>query len=241
MKLKPEILFEDDHLVVIHKPANYLTIPDRFKLDKPNCYAYLNQKYGKVFTVHRLDKETSGLLVFARTESAHRTLSLDFQRRKIGKIYLALVDGNIHHEEGRIEAPLEPHPFKAGEMRVSHKNGKASLTEYKVIERFRQYDLVEVNLKTGRTHQIRVHFAYLGHPLAVDSTYGNSDGFYLSKVKKKYNIGKYEEERPLMSRVTLHATGLEFNHPETEEVMRITSDLPKDFRAVLNQLRKWGQ
>ncbi|MFQ5448233.1 MAG: pseudouridine synthase, partial [Saprospiraceae bacterium] len=120
--------------------------------------------------------------------------------------------------------------------------GKSSLTNYKVMERFQNYTLVEANIKTGRTHQIRVHFQSAGYPLAVDSLYGGKKAFYLSSVKqRKYHLGKNQEERPLMSRSTLHAARLTFEHPRTAERLTFEAALPRDFAAVLKQLRKWAK
>ncbi|MCB0593445.1 MAG: RluA family pseudouridine synthase, partial [Phaeodactylibacter sp.] len=127
-----------------------------------------------------------------------------------------------------------------GKMTVA-KKGKSAVTHYKVAERFRQFTLVEARIETGRTHQIRVHFESIGHPLAVDSLYGRREAFFLSEVKlKRYQLGRDEEERPLMSRMPLHAWKLALEHPHTGERMEFEAPLPKDFAAVLKQLRKWG-
>jgi 23S rRNA pseudouridine955/2504/2580 synthase/23S rRNA pseudouridine1911/1915/1917 synthase len=120
--------------------------------------------------------------------------------------------------------------------------GKASLTLYRVMERFRNYTLVEANIKTGRMHQIRVHFQSIGYPLAVDAIYGRTEAFLLSAVKQnKFQLGKEQEERPLISRSTLHAARLAFDHPRTGQRMNFEANLPKDFDAVVKQLRKWGK
>lgn len=241
MKDTPTILFEDDDLIILNKPAHYLTIPDRFVLEKPNLTGFLKNRLGDVFIVHRLDKETSGVIIFAKNAAAHRNLSMQFEARTVDKIYLALVEGNVHQEEGEINQPIANNMRDSGKMVIA-KRGKTSLTLYKVAERFKNYTLVEANIKTGRTHQVRVHFESAGYPLAVDALYGRKKEFLLSQVKmKKYQRGKKEEERPLMSRTTLHAKTLSFDHPTTLERMTFEAELPKDFRAVLNQLRKWGK
>ena len=166
---------------------------------------------------------------------------MQFEARTVDKIYLALVEGTVHKEEGEINQPIANNMRDKGRMIIA-KRGKPSLTLYKVVERFKNYTLVEANIKTGRTHQVRVHFEVIGYPLAVDSLYGRKDAFLLSEVKmKKYRRGKdVIEEKPLMSRTTLHAAKVTFNHPTTNESMTFEAELPKDFRAVLNQLRKWG-
>ena len=241
MKNNPTIIFQDDDIVIVNKPPNYLSIPDRFTPSKPNLVSFLNQKFEKVFIVHRLDKETSGIICFALNEEAHRNLSLQFEKRTTEKIYLALVNGNIHNDEGIIDKPIAKHSVVAGKMIVASR-GKPSVTHYKVVERFRNYSLLEMNIKTGRMHQIRVHLQSESYPLAVDSMYGGEDSFLLSKVKmRRYKSGKENEERPLMSRCTLHSFRLSLDHPTSQERVSFEAELPKDFNAVIKQLRKWGK
>jgi 23S rRNA pseudouridine1911/1915/1917 synthase len=239
--MKLDIIYEDDHIVLVHKPAGVLTIPDRFDSTKDNMLGLLQRRYERILTVHRLDRETSGLLLFARTEAAHRNLSIQFEKHTVDKFYYALLDGALHHDEGEIDKPIGDHPAVAGKMAVVAW-GKPSLTFYRVIERFKRFTLAEAQLKTGRTHQVRVHFASIGYPLAVDPLYGRRPAFYLSEVKgKAYKSGKFsEEERPLLGRTSLHAHRLRFDHPATGERMEFSAPLPKDFQAVLTQLRKWG-
>ncbi|MCO6478138.1 MAG: RluA family pseudouridine synthase [Phaeodactylibacter sp.] len=240
-KLKPDILYEDEHLIVANKPPGLLSIPDRFAPEKPNLLALLTHEYSKVWTVHRIDRETSGLICFARNEEAHRHLSLQFENRTVEKTYLALLDGISIPDEGTIDRPITESHKEVGKMTVA-KKGKEAVTHYQVAERFRQFTLAEVRIETGRTHQIRVHFESIGHPLAVDSLYGRREAFFLSEVKQKgYHLGREKEERPLMSRLPLHAWKLALDHPRTEERMEFEAPLPKDFAAVLKQLRKWGK
>lgn len=235
-----DALFEDEHILVVNKPAGLLTIPDRFG-NKDSLQAALERHYGKVFVVHRLDRETSGVLCFARSEAAHRHLSMQFEQHTVDKYYHVLLDGVLHHEEGEIDKPIGEHPTIAGKMAIVPR-GKPSLTFYRLLERFQRFTLVEALLKTGRTHQIRIHFQSIGYPLAIDPLYGRRSALYLSEIKgKSYKSGKYsEEERPLMDRTSLHASRLRIDHPETGERMEFTAELPKDFQAILNQLRKWG-
>jgi 23S rRNA pseudouridine1911/1915/1917 synthase len=240
MKNQPIIIHQDDDIVIVNKPANYLSIPDRFKPDLPNIQHFLKTKFGQIYTVHRLDRETSGIMIFAKHDIAHKALSTQFENRIVEKIYLALTSGNIHNEEDIIEKAIGKHPAVSGKMIVT-KKGKPSVSAYKVIERFKHYTLVEVNIKTGRTHQIRVHLQAIGYPLAVDPLYAKKEAFFLSEVKgKKYKKQREVEERPLISRCTLHAQKLSFNHPSTDERLTFTTDAPKDFSALLKQLRKWG-
>ncbi len=234
------ILHEDEQMLIVNKPPGLLTIPDRTG-GKESLLGLLEHRFGKVFVVHRLDRETSGVLCFARSGEAHRHLSMQFEHHTSDKFYLALVDGVLHHDEGEIDKPIGEHPTIPGKMTVAN-SGRPSLTFYRVAERFKRFTLAEVLIKTGRTHQIRVHFQSIGYPLAVDALYGRRPALYLSEIKgKAYKSGKYsEEERPLMDRTSLHAARLRIDHPVTGERMEFKAELPKDFAAVLNQLRKWG-
>lgn len=235
-----EILHEDDAIVVINKPPGLLTLPDRFAADKPNLMGELTRRFGKIFTMHRLDRETSGILVFAKTEAAHRQLSIDFEKRAVDKIYLALLDGVLHVEEGEIDKPIGESPVHPGKMIISNL-GKPSMTLFRVRERFKNYTLVEAKILTGRQHQIRVHFLSNGYPLAVDAIYGRRSELFLSEIKlKKLKQTKDEEPLPLMNRTTLHAFRLALNHPTTGERLEFEAPLHKDFQAVLSQLRKWN-
>lgn len=233
-----ELHYQDDLLLVVSKPAGLLTIPDRFG-NKDSLQSALERDFGKVFVVHRLDRETSGVLCFARTEAAHRHLSMQFEHHMVDKYYLVLVDGNVHQEEGEINKPIGQHPTIAGKMMITNR-GKPSLTFYRVLERFKHFTLLEALLKTGRTHQVRVHFQSIGYPLAVDAVYGRRPAFFLSEIKgKAYRSGKFsDEERPLMERTSLHAYRLRLDHPGTGERLEFKAELPKDFSAMLKQLRK---
>lgn len=240
MKIKPTIVHEDDDLIIVNKPPHLLTIPDRYDPTKPNLYHWLNERYGKVFVVHRLDRETSGILCFAKNEVAHKNLSQQFEGRSTQKIYYVLVEG-APQDSGVINKPIAKSMTTTGRMVISDR-GKESVTHYEVVERFKNYTLLTADIKTGRTHQIRIHFESMGYPLAVDKIYGRKEAFLLSEIKlRKYRLGKNQEERPLMSRTTLHAYQLSMNHPSTGERLHFTADLPKDFSAVVKQLRKWGK
>ena len=157
------------------------------------------------------------------------------------KTYLALLDGAAIPETGTIDRPIAESRTQPGKMVVA-KKGKSAVTHYKVVERFRLFTLVEARIETGRTHQIRVHFESIGHPLAVDSLYGRREALNLSEIKQKgYQLGREQEERPLLSRMPLHAWKLALAHPHTEARLELEAPLPKDFAAVLKQLRKWSK
>lgn len=237
---KLEVLYQDDCLVVVNKPADILTIPDRFVPEKPNLLDLLQAEYGQVWVVHRLDKATSGAICFALDATTHKALSRQFQERQVRKLYHALVEGCPHPPEGEIDRPIAPHPTVPGKMMASSK-GKMALTHYRVLTRFRDYTLMEADIKTGRTHQIRVHFSSIGHPLVVDPLYGKRDALLLSEIKRKhFRIGQDSVERPLLNRLSLHAHSLQITHPQRNEILKIEAPYFKDFRAVLNQLNKWN-
>jgi len=215
-----------------------LTIPDRFDKNEPSLSQLLKKQLGDVFVVHRLDRETSGVIVFGLTADAHREMSRVFENRGVQKTYLALVLGEVKAEQGTIDHAIRENKSRPGTAEI-HQSGKASLTEFSVIERFRGHSLVEAKPHTGRLHQIRIHLARIGHPLAIDEKYGGGRAIYLSTIKRGYRPKPDQDERPLMSRLTLHASGITFPHPTTGAMMSINAPLPKDFRSVLNHLRKW--
>jgi 23S rRNA pseudouridine955/2504/2580 synthase/23S rRNA pseudouridine1911/1915/1917 synthase len=235
-----EIIYEDEHLLIANKFSGLLTIPDRFRPDIPNLYQELKKIYTNIYIVHRLDKGTSGLICFAKTKETHKLMSQQFEARKPEKHYYALVKGTPINPKGVIEAGLSPNTN--GTMRIDLKRGKPSTTNYEVKESFASYALVDVQIMTGRMHQIRVHLKHLGHPLAVDVAYAQKRSLFLSEIKrKKFNLKKDTQENPLLSRVPLHAYSLSFEHPITQAKVAVECPLPKDMRAALNQLRKWNK
>lgn len=237
MNIRKHILFENESFIAINKPAGLLTIPDRYNQTIPSLSRLLEPKKGKIYTVHRLDKDTSGVILFAKNESTHKFLSQKFQNRDIDKYYKALAVGRIWEEEGTINTPIAAQSGKGGKMHTA-KKGMEALTKYSVEDTFGLYTLLRLQLFTGRTHQIRVHLQSIGHPIAMDHLYGSAEPFYLSSIKRKYNIGRFqEEERPLMSRQALHASEIHFID-EKGQKHEIIAPLPKDFKAVLYQLKK---
>jgi len=234
-----EILEQNEDFLVIDKSAGLLSIPDRVQ-SAPSLKDLLQQKFGKIFTVHRLDRDTSGLILFARSEKVPQEISAHFENRSVTKIYMGLVAGVPHPPKGIIDAPIAEHPGKNGTM-VVHKKGKPSLTEYEVLEDFGRYSLIRFNIHTGRTHQIRVHMKYIGHPILCDELYGDGQPVFLSSIKKNFKFSKSElEERPIMHRLALHSTQLVFEYP-AGEAREFEAPLPKDMKALVQQLRKWQQ
>ena len=238
--MKLDIIYEDNELVIVNKPAGMLVIPDRFDAEQPSLNKLLQARYGDIYVVHRLDRDTSGVICFARNEQAHKYLSMLFQEREVAKFYAGIVTGIVSPEEGSIESPIAEHPAIKGKMIVA-KKGKDSVTDYKVVEQWPLYALVQFQLHTGRTHQIRVHMQSIGHPLVCDELYGDGKPFFLSSVKRKYKLGdKEENERPLLSRLALHAYRMVFIKEDGTEV-NAEAPLPKDMAATVNQLNKWAK
>jgi len=236
IKIAPEVIFENEHFIAINKLAGMLSIPDRTQ-SEPSLKDFLIQKYGSIFTIHRLDKETSGIILFAKDEETHKYFSKQFEERAVEKFYMGLVHGSLPNKTGTVDAPIMEHPIFKGQM-VVNKNGKPSVTDYEVIEDLSKYSLVKFQLHTGRTHQIRVHAKNMGHPLVCDPLYGDGKPVLLSSIKKKFKLSKHDDgERPLLNRVGLHSYQLKFKDTEGKE-FDLTAELPKDIRALLQQLKK---
>ena len=234
--MKFEIIYQNDRFVAVNKPAGLLSIPDRFGKD-PSLKALLQDQFGKIFTVHRLDKETSGLIIFAKDEATHKDLSQKFESREVEKYYLGLVSGTMMNREGRIDVPLMEHPGKTTLM-MTHKKGKPSITEYKVLEEFGLFSWVQFQILTGRTHQIRVHAKHIGNSIVCDELYGDRQPVLLSSIKRKFKLSKNElDERPILSRLALHSSQLKFTDSEGN-FQELEAPLPKDLKALLQQLRK---
>jgi 23S rRNA pseudouridine1911/1915/1917 synthase len=235
----PETLYEDEDIIVINKPAGLLVIPDRFDASLPSVNKVLESKLKQqIWVVHRLDRETSGVLCLAKNEKAHKYMSNLFQEHKVGKFYAGLVNGQVVPPQGRIEAPIVEHPGIKGKMTVA-KKGKPSITDYRVATQWPLYALLEFQIHTGRTHQIRVHMQAIGNPIVCDEIYGDGDPFFLSSIKRKYKLSEKEEaERPLLSRLALHSYKLQFVKEDGKE-LTVEAVVPKDMLACIKQLDKW--
>lgn len=237
MRLQP--VYEDEAYVAYNKPSGLLSIPDRYHTELPCLYTAAGKQHDKLFVVHRLDKDTSGLICFAKTEAAHRHLSMAFENRGVEKFYTAIVQGAPVEERGSIREPIGPDPVRKGCMQVQ-KKGKPAHTDFERLQAWKNYALLQLQLHTGRTHQIRVHLAYAGHPVLCDPLYGSGAPFLLSSVKKGYKLSMDSlEEQPLLNRLALHASTLSFKD-ETGKALNLTAPLPKDIRATVAQLDKWN-
>ncbi len=249
---KLEILWDSEDALAVAKPAGLAVIPGRdeadsvlFSLARQLNLPATGKTDPRLRIVHRLDKETSGVLLLAKNIHAQRHLSHQFQNNTIAKEYLALVSGRPAEKKGEIDAPMARHPSSAKHMAITRHGGRPARTAYQIEEIFREYTLLRVFPKTGKTHQIRVHLLSIGVPLAIDPLYhapapGKPAGIFLSKFKRNYSPTHGEEERPLTDRLTLHAHILTFVDRQDQSVT-VQCPPPKDFRALLNQLRRWGK
>lgn len=247
-KLELQILHQDSDLLAIHKPAGLPVEPGRWGEHAQTMNAAVlhwaeQQGTGKFLaarprSLHRLDLGTSGVLLYAMSLEAERYYRELFASGLVMKIYHALVLGEVW-EAGVVDAPLAPDKKRGGVMRVVKPGaGKPSVTEYRPLRRFRGYTLVEVRPQTGRTHQIRVHMALMGHPLVVDPRYGGADKILLSEIKPGYRAKAGGAEKPLMERLTLHAESISVTDRQGKQ-LSIRADYPKDFQVLLTKLGKW--
>jgi 23S rRNA pseudouridine955/2504/2580 synthase/23S rRNA pseudouridine1911/1915/1917 synthase len=241
------ILWRGNDLLAINKPAGVAVVPGRG--EKTNLVAQLAALLGipdrgeadpRVRVVHRLDKETSGIILFATTRATQQLLSHQFQNNLVEKEYLALVAGRPSVDGGIVDEPLGPDPSSPKKMAVVQR-GRRAVTQWQVEQRLGDWTLLRVFPKTGKTHQIRVHLRHAGLPLAIDQIYNpgpanREPGIFLSRIKRDYHPGR-GPERPLIARLTLHAHRLAFVAASGERIV-LEAPIPKDFRATMNQLSK---
>jgi 23S rRNA pseudouridine1911/1915/1917 synthase len=229
-----KVVYEDEDLAVIEKPAGLAVHPGAGTGVETIVHALLFRfkqlsnagGEARPGIVHRIDKWTSGLLIVAKNDEAHVRLSRAFQERTVEKSYLALVHGKLAKPSGEIALNIGRHPNIRTRMSVQKGRGRIALSSYRTIEEVRGFSLLEVGIKTGRTHQIRVHLSAIGHPIVGDNVYG--EGRYAEFVKKYGKPGRY----------FLHAAALKFTHPRTGETLAFRSPLPEDLNSLLERIRK---
>ena len=246
------VLFEDDHLLALDKPAGLLSSPDRYDPQRPNLMKLLhaavaaNKTWARerhltyLMNAHRLDFETSGVMLLAKDKTTLVALANLFGSEKPLKNYVALVHGTPPEAAFEVDARLAPHPLKIGLVRVDPKNGKKSKTRFEVLEKFSGHTLLQCEPLTGRTHQIRVHLRHVGLPVVGDRLYGGKP-LWLSRLKRDYRLKPGREERPLLSRVALHAEELTLPHPVTGQTVTITAPWPKDLKVAVKYLRQFAR
>ena len=231
MSVKPEkmdidIVYEDDDVMVINKKSGVVVhpAPGNYSGTLVNGLMYLSKDLSHVNgefrpgIVHRIDKDTSGLLIVAKNDKAHRILAEELKEKKIKRKYIALVSGVINHDIGEIDAPIGRDPSDRKKMCVTSTNSKDAITHFRVLERYKNASLIECELETGRTHQIRVHMKYINHPVINDPVYG------------KNNHGEFGQ--------LLHAKEITFTHPTTKEVMTFSCEVPEEFNKILEEYKE---
>jgi tRNA pseudouridine32 synthase/23S rRNA pseudouridine746 synthase len=222
--VNPEALWVDAALLVINKPAGLRSLPDGYDPSRPCVRALLEPHYGRLWMVHRLDKETSGVLVLARTAEAHRLLNTQFEQHQVRKCYHAIAAGSPEWEETTVRLPLRPNGDRRHRTVVDPTGGKPAVTHLHLLGRFPTACLIEARPETGRTHQIRAHLAACGLPILNDVLYGapNLPGLPLDSL-------------------ALHAWSLELTHPESGQTMHFEAPYPPTFKVVLNYLHQLTQ
>jgi tRNA pseudouridine32 synthase / 23S rRNA pseudouridine746 synthase len=213
-----DILYQDDFILVVNKPAGLPILPDGWETDAPYLAGQLKAQFARVWIVHRLDKVTSGVMLFARTAEAHHILNLQFEHHQVDKVYHAILVGTPAWTDHTARHPLRIDVGHSHRTVVDHGRGKPSETSFHILERFAQHSLVEAVPQSGRTHQVRVHAYALRYPLLGDTLYS-------------------APETDLIARPALHARSLSFTHPSTAERLTFAVPYPRDFEHALNKLR----
>ncbi len=233
LPFKKYVLFEDENLIVLNKPSGLSCLDDRSASGK-NIQVMAESYFSDASLCHRLDNETSGILLIAKTAETYREVAMGFQYRTIEKTYLAIVQGRHYFQNHVVEIPLSQ--TARGRAKVDHRNGKQSTTELNALETFRNFSLLECKPTTGRLHQIRIHSALQNAPLAGDTAYGGKTP-YLSEIKKSFNYSKDRNPRPMIDRAALHASSISFKL--NGDKLNFVAPLPKDMDVMLTLLRKY--
>ena len=246
------VLFEDEHLLALDKPALFSVSPEGDEPQRPSLMKLLHDGIERgaswakerglnyLMNAHRLDSETSGVILLARNKTVLDTLANLFGSNKPLKKYLALVRDAPPEDQFEVDAKLAPHPANPALIRVDSREGKKSATKFDVVEKFSRWALLNCFPLTDRSHQIRVHLKHVRLPVVGDNLYGGKP-LFLSRLKLDYRLKPGAEERPLISRAALHAEQLMLPHPVTNEPLVITAPLPKDFSVALKYLRRYAK
>lgn len=235
------VLYQDEHIVAVNKASGLLVAQDRWDPDAPRLDMLATKELcaegQRLYAVHRIDKDTSGIVVYAKNEEAHRALSMAFEQRNIHKTYHALVHGRPGWDETECDIPLRADGDLKHRTVKDKREGKPSLTRFKLIGICGPLSWVVASPVTGRTHQIRAHLLLEGFTIVCDPLYGDGEALYLSKIKRSWRGDSYEE-RPLLDRLALHAWKMSLEHPITGEELELCAPYPKDLDTTRKQLAK---
>lgn len=245
MKKAPfTLIYADEDMIAVNKAAGLLVAADRWDIEAPRLDLLIQKELPqiaplcqKLYAVHRIDKDTSGILLYALNAEAHRTLNTAFQEREIKKTYRLLIHGRVQEEQFTVDLPLRADGDAMHRTVVDKRRGKEAITHFTVLETFRQFSLLEARPVTGRTHQIRAHLAAAGYPIVCDSLYGSGKPVLLSELKQRWRGDVYTEQ-PLIRRLALHAYQLEGVHPRSGQPFAFTAEYAKDFKSTVHQLQK---
>ena len=232
------VIYSDRDIVTLNKKSGYLVAADRYDNDSPRLDEAAETEFGKLFAVHRIDTDASGVVIYARNEKTQAELAQQFQNREVKRIFHCLVNGSPSWETLHVDLKLLPDGDQRHRTTVNKKTGKIAVTDYNFICRCGPYSWIEAIPQTSRTHQVRVHLQENGVTIVCDPLYsGNQKPVRLSDIKKRWN-GDTDEERPLLSRLALHLYSIEITHPASGEKMCFEAPYQKDMDAVRKQLAK---